>query len=498
MDADPVRIFVSYRHRDFKARFGLPNSRCGEIFGMITEDLNIGLDGCGFEIVRDVKFMSEGNPVAGEIEEALQASDCAIVFMTDSYLLSEYCRGEYQRLMEMGKPIHVLQMEDVSGCAGQHPDTDKILKHQSEHKFTAFWKTDPDTQISRPLGAPLPSKNEADLVEVFTLAQDAARGLRDRAAKIRLNRKMQAAITSAPVHGQAARGAGHVKVCFAAPTRDARELTDRLISRVSEHQYEIVRLDISGEAGGLADDLTAQMADCRFFVQMIGNFPGRPIGPERQAQILFQNAVARDVAAETDMEVIAWRDREVPVEELGEDFEAAMQEIQPHNATFDSFQTYVTKLLAEAATDADIQTERGEVEMPWVILDGDPSDKDLILKLRGFLSQEQANVRIMSQEGGPELMKALADAPLQNDGAIVIYGREKSSQKRANTHFEILTRNLMKTENRNLTRPAVGNNAAEDAFYPMGPHWDVLHLYDGFDEAQVRDYLKTVRENMSA
>ena len=491
-----IRIFVSYARRDFDPYFNTGQSRAGQIYQLIRRELDIGSSNSRFEVLRDKEnFINIGQDFADEIDEAIRSCDCAIVFMSRRYLKSDWCTREFLDLHGAGKTLHCIELEQPRGHADAHARAPDVLSVHDRNTYVPFWTRDELGEGDVLLGAPLPELDTRYQREIGQLCRKFAKAIETVAEKIELSEGRLAPPPEVPAR-ERLRGAEHVKVLLGEPCEDAEALTARLEECIGELGCEIARVDLSGEPETLADRCAAALAECDLYIQILGDLAGRKVGPDRVRQVLFQYELAR--AAGRPM--ICWRGKTTSEDELDDAMVEVLRQGGLHQGAYDSFQTYVVKQIEDLALSADRVEKRAERPEAYVILDGDESDKALIEDLYRFMVQEEAAVEVMPFTDGRAIQEMLADAAEESDGAIVIWGKEAASQRRARQHFRQLRKNMNMVEGDSLRlhRMALCNSADEDALLPGWKRADVLELYDGFDPEEVRAYLEKVRSHMTA
>lgn len=497
MPARKLKLFVSYAHADFQPLLDFDTTRASQIYELVRKSLKIGSERCRFETLRDEEnFLEPGELVVSEIEDALRQADCALVFLSSSYLESDWCCWEYLELVRLRRFIQVIELERPDPTEDLSPNARAVLEDKARRKHLPMWEQSKIGKDDIVYGSPLVRPDDPHVQKIMNMCSKLASALQSRALSVQM---AEGGLAEAHRRDTATReaSAGDIKVLFAAPTRDVQSHKNRLAERLLEAGYHICDADFDPDHHDPVGKFAQSLSGCSMVIQILGDMEGREITVTDESQVGFQYRLAND----TGVPVICWRGGSAPVEELSRSYRRDLANLPLEVTDFSGFQAYVLQLLEKAARSHRIETENPDRSKPNVFLDGDASDNALVISLRDFLAREQAAVTIVSYDDGKQIQQELEEAAEKNDAAVLIFGPERASQRRANTHFTHLIQHLEKGQDasqKRLRSMAIGNSAAPDAPHPAAEEVAVLRLYDTFDLDEVRGFLQYVRQRMEA
>ena len=512
MTISHARMFVSYARGDFEATLGGPG-RGAEMYQYLRQRLQIGDRRSLIQSLRDNEnVVMEGDDYRDNLEVSMRDCDFALVILSQYYVKSPSCLWELEMLLAEGKPLHVAELENVRAIPELSEGTLRMLAEQKRLDYTRFWRRDQMGEDDILYGHPsiaIDEKYRSDFVES---CDDLIKGLRNRARRVRLEAlekdtpatlcpRMDALERSEPVTSPAQKALEDtMRVFIAVPTTDVRREAERMANRLTKEGYVSVLPVLDDGYEKVEETLAAMMQGCALMIHFLGLMPGRRIGPQGETQVALQYRLAKEV----DLPVLACRRDDILFEELGEDYQQVLAGLEIHETDFARFQSYALGMLddmkreglARAEEDRRKQNRRsrGLVNAPLVMIDGDETDRAHVEALSDIIGGLDAYALPIGYLD--DIEESLKDAASRHDGAIIIFGQNPASRIRARRHFEKLLQDFACARNVRMQRMALGNDMGPNKSPPRGPGCDILTLYDGVKEEEVRDFVEKLRVRM--
>ena len=489
---DKISVFVSYSHADTRPRSIVDMSRLGVLMSDIKHDLGIHDGRSPFRILRDAEgTLTAGDDIDATVSAAIDAADVGLVFLSRGYCRSENCRFELQRLLEKGKRVILVELEEAWTTA-DYPEYDALRDRLSGDLRVMVWGT--HDGLSRRYGDPLPNVKYSEFMSEYL---EAERRIVD--ALYHARREIEAA------RGREAQAAGRpepagsapdapVNVVMAAPTSDVKAVADRLERAYVAAGVKVLRLDRT-EADRDPEAAKRCIALGDVFVQVLGAFPGR------RSEALGDRPVViaqHDIAVDAGIEVSAWVAADFDMAECGEEYAAFLGRVVTHRTSFEDFETYTLRLVKDRQSLRDASDRRSRVrnfaggDVPLVSIDAAEVDADLRDRIKDAL-EKHVYVDCIHYETE---METLHEAVQDNDAIVLVYGARPEGQKRAKARFRYFRR-LRRTvwdEQKQRMEIAFGDaSPAGGVPCPSGPDIHVIRVDDDVDPVSMTAFLESLR-----
>lgn len=367
-----------------------------------------------------------------------------------------------------------------------HPNTTIDNEHRREF-------VDACDELIKGLG------NRARRIRVSALDNESLPSPRDRSAGA-LTIGAESQPSEATLHPGEESVDDNLKIFIAAPTADVRRDALRMASRLSQEGYVSVLPVLEDTYENAEEVLSAMLQGCVLAIHFLGSVPGRRIGAKGETQVALQH----NLTQQAGIPVLACRRDDIAIEELDEAYQTILADFEIHETDFARFQSYTLGVLddmkrADQARAAEEKRKRdrrnqGLVSAPLVMIDGDESDREKINVLSDIIAGLDAYAMPVGYLD--DIEETLKDATRRHDGAVIIFGRDPASRVRALRHFERLLQDLACAQNVRMQRMALCNDMGPTRMPPKGPGCDILTLYDGVNEQEVRNFVEKLRVRM--
>jgi hypothetical protein len=479
-----IKIFVSYAHADFKPRPGFSQSRIGQIFMDIKYELNCESSRSPFKILRDAEgLLNTGDVIYEKLDEAMAECDAALFLLSENYVASEECGREFDRLFGLGKPLFLIEVEDIwsgvfANCLEKHRGAmRKILS-------TQFWCM-ADNKMRR-FGYPMPQSDVSFFKDRYFQALDSlASSIKDFASEHMTRERTGDAPTP--------RIAEKCKVFLACPTSDVKSEAQHLEKCLEADGHGVVAFDakLSLNPGETAEQAIERLArPCDIYVQLLGGVPGRRLGEApNSTAVPTQYRIAEGLG----LQMQVWRKPDIDTGDCDPDYAQFLETVTGHVTPFEEFEQYIRRKTDDvfaARQTAGKRSERidrqeGQARRPLMAIDVAESDNDLARKIAKAFGQF-VDVETLAFEID---RSGLEEAISVNDAVILGYGASKEGWNRANAHFKIIRKKMADAQAKRLEL-AVGDAAPPNAPpAPVGPNIPVITIGEEVDRPAMLRFL---------
>jgi hypothetical protein len=477
-----MKIFVSYAHDDFRPRPGFNQSRVGQILDDLRYDLKCDSSRARFKILRDAEnLLRAADPIHATLKRAMEQCDAAMLFLSESYLASEECLREFRFLLESGKPLFIVEVEDIWSC--------EFVKRLAEQQrklreilATQFWGVVDGRKVR--YGWPLPQADTADGRRSYQEALDRlTESIRARASEL-LERPSD----------EPGQKTSKCAVFLAYPTGDVKHEALRLQKTLEAEGHAVLAFDpkLDVPTGATPEEaIEGLVKRCDLFVQLLGGIPG---GALAEGAALRRVPGQYKIAEGLGVQIQTWRKPDFDIADCDPDYGQFLNGLTSHVAPFEEFEHYVTKKLADIFAARQLDNRRGEriekqassAQRPLMAIDVAKSDNELARKIASAFS-EFVDVETLAFDLD---RNELEDAISINDAVILCYGASDEGQKRANSHFKIIRKRRADVQAKRLEL-AVGDAAPPTAPpAPSGPDIPVIAVREEVDRSAMMRFLE--------
>lgn len=398
-------VFVSYAHIDNEPLSGAPQGWVSTFVRDVESVVRRKL----FDRPKDFDMwvdheLAGNRPFSADIQGAVGATATLLVIMSPAYLASDWCkrereafRSQIQDKVRAGTRLFVVELDRIDDRKRLPPEFGDLLPHR-------LWVEDGPARTPRTLGLPVPTPAEPEYYSrVNQLALEIAQELQR--------------LTQAGTQPAAAPAA--------APAVFLAETTDDLEPRREEVRRYLGQKGLRvlpasyyprDDAQAFEQAMTADLAQCKLFVQLLSGLAGRKPAAAPQGFPALQHALARHAA----LPILQWRSRELDL--------AAVEDADQREL-----------LLGESVRACGIEEfklaveEEARREPPPVkpkraadvllFLDTDAADRALAERIGKYLYEQGIGYSMALQSGSPEdLRKDLEDNLTECDGLMLVYG----------------------------------------------------------------------------
>jgi hypothetical protein len=462
-----IAIFVSYAHADLKAYPGYQVGRVQRILEEIKYQLGCHDSHSNFSILRDCEGLLRASyNIDKKIAQAIQDCDIGLVLMSRSYCNSEECGAELAKLLDRKKPLFIVETEPVwdadfeNRLRRYYPSIERTLRIQ-------FYGGEPENRVL--YGWPFPPLLEPSALRDYNnTVEEVVRGIQTRSNEIL--RERNAAI------GLPAETIGRHTVFLARSTADVRNDVQRLAAALGKAEYSTLSFDPNMHLapGGLASSVIKDAIEkCDVVVQLLGGVPGARFEGRSLVQLQY------DIAKESGKPHLVWRSPAFDPNESDPDYGSFLRSIQSHETSYEEFEQYAIKQVANAlrAAESDMRREErlgssAETDdiRPLVAIDVAEPDVEIANVVMKALQQFAGVTALPFDLDRVKLAEAISD----NDGIVLVYAETREGQVRVGAHFPI----IYKFQRRNRQFDiAIGNSSGPSALpYPRGPNVHVIKV----------------------
>jgi hypothetical protein len=477
-----IKIFISYSHADTKPRPGHVASRVGLMIEEVKYELARDSDRAPFKILIDEEIARVSQNFRKEIENAIVTCDMAIAFLSPSYCASPECAEEFARLIDLNKPLLIVDTEPVWFTAGQY---NLIARHREQIRdiiYVQFWEEGRNRSVIL-FGYPLPGPQSPTGDKYSESLQRLLHGVKKRTHDL-LTRD------EADEDSNARSG-----IFLACPTSDVKPYAARLATALEGDDHRVIVFDPDvalGENDSFSEVVAKHLAKCGTYVQLLGADQGRAMrGTDlRLVPAQYQTAL------KSGKPIYLWQSSDFDAAECDPNYRAFLKEIARscHIGTYLEFEKYLRKRL----NDVDVQRQSVErraqrsqqagskSSWPFVAIDAARSDRELAQKIADALAN-YANVSNLPYDLTPS---SFAKEVEHNNALVLAYGKSAEGQKRTRAHFQLIRRRTADMVFKDLEL-AVGNGAPPTALPPpRGPNVHVIRVADEVDSVAMSEFLK--------
>jgi hypothetical protein len=228
---------------------------------------------------------------------------------------------------------------------------------------------------------------------------------------------------------------------------------------------------------GLAKALDADLANCRLFVQLLGQWPGRRSEEAPRGYPWLQYERARDLK----IQILQWRSPELELGNIETSHRELLERETVQATSLTQFEQEILRCLKEKPQQQPVEHS--------VFIDHDRKDEQAALKIRDALSDVMDVSRPKASGGAETIRKDRRDKMLEAESLVFLYGDVKQSW----IDSEL---NAFKAIRHERTQPAHKQIVLEAPPTPKNPPsvvlkgMETLKADKGIDE-QVIDRLKT-------
>lgn len=396
-------IFVSYAHIDNEplsgAQQGWVSTFVRDVESVVRRKL--------FDRPRDFALwvdheLAGNRPFSADIAQSVKSTASLLVIMSPAYLASDWCRREreafrceVQHKQRAGSRVFVVELDHIDDRRRIPPEFGDLLPYR-------MWIEDGPARTPRTLGLPVPTANEPEYYSrVNQLALEIAQELQRLAE------------------------ADHPPAASPGPAVFLAEVTDDLEPRREELRRYLAQMGLRilptsfyprDSAQTFAQAMTADLGQCKVFVQLLSGVVGRRPNDSASAFPALQHTLA----LRSGLPIVQWRARDLAVDEVAD---AEQRELlQGASVRACGLEEFKTAVLAEARREPPPAKPRASTDL-LLFLDTDAVDRALAERVGKYLFAQGIGYSLALQEGSPEdIRKDLEDNLRECDGLMLVYG----------------------------------------------------------------------------
>lgn len=355
-----------------------------------------------------------GARLTPDIQRQLSDSAVIVIFLSRSYLNSEWCNAEMELFLDKeirdrkgpGSPVFVVELDRV---IPRPPALSDILS-------ISFWETDAQNENARRLGTPLPQETDRVYYNRHDdLARDIARELDRQIAEKRNPPPPPDGDHHAPVVPPAETG----PVVYLAEVRAALEEHRNEIKRtLDQYGYRVVpRVRLPGEQAEFEAAVRAELKEAVLFVQVLDAAPGSTMDDTEVRRARHQYDLACDPAHRVP--VMQWRSRAI---------DPAKVENPPHREMLEKaefidedpvgFRSEVLKRIEKLLAPPEVAPPDGDA--PEICIDAEPCDMAVVDGIAEMLEKRGLNVLRPSRSEEPEKVRKKRELNLTRCHGLVL------------------------------------------------------------------------------
>jgi hypothetical protein len=476
-----LKMFVSYAHADFVPRPGYKESRTGQILSDIKHELNCHASRSRFKILRDAEqLLSPSDSIHATLDAAMRDSAMALILLSENYCASEECAWEFSRLLELRKPLFLVEAEDVWSEFAHHLEPHRLQAR--EILAVQFWGIVEGRKSI--YGYPLPHSEESrhkqlyfDNLEVLTSS-----------IKTRANELLGRDPPPPPPPG------GKCTIFLACPTADVKPEAHRLQKAMEADGHSVHPFDpkVDVKEGANPEEVIAALVKARdVYVQLLGGVPGRKLSA--QSELPLVPAQFR-IASATGVQIHTWRQPDFDVSECDPAYAEFLNGLTSHVMPYEEFEQYLRRKVNDISATRNLNDQRTQriekqqsrERLPLMAIDVAKSDGELANKIAKAFGKH-VDVETLAFEID---RNALDEAVAVNDAVILGYGASEEGQKRAQSHFRIIRKKMADARAKQFEL-AVGDGAPATAPpCPRGPDVPIISVREEVDETAMREFLR--------
>jgi hypothetical protein len=487
-----LKIFVSYAHADFEPRPGYKESRVGQILSDVKHELNCHASRSRFKILRDAEELLEpSDAIHAKLDEAMRDCAMALILLSENYCASEECAWEFSRLLELRRPLFLVETEDVWSQFAHHLEPHRAQSR--EILAVAFWGTvEKGTANERKavFGYPLPHSEESQHKKpYFENMETLTTSIKKKANEL-LGRDIRPPAPAKPASGKCT-------VFLACPTADVKPEAHRLQKALEAEGHSVHQFDpkVDVRDGDDPEQVIAGLiAGSDMYVQLLGGVPGRKLSA--QSDLPLVPAQYR-IASGTEVQTQTWRQPDFDVGECDPAYAEFLNGLGSHVTPYEEFERYLKKRVnditeARSLTEQrmqKIEDQGGGEARPLMAIDVAKSDAELAKKIASAFGKHVDVSTLPFELTRSDLDEAVG----VHDAVILGYGASEDGQNRAQSHFSIIRRKMADSRAKQL-KLAVGDGAPPTAPpCPRGPDVPIIAVREEVDETAMMDFLRRLR-----
>jgi hypothetical protein len=484
-----IKIFVSYANADFKPYPGYQVARVGIILEEIKDQLGCHDVRSSFEILRDREGMIPSSYNIDErIDRGIEDCDIGLILMSVSYCNSEECGRELSKLLDRKKPLFIVETHSVWDANFEnrlrkfYPRIERTLRIQ-------FYGGQPEDRVL--YGSPLPQLVDVNARRDYDRAlQQVVSGIQARGNDILRARNA--------AKGLPAEQIGRHTVFLARSTADVRNEVQRLAAALGKERYSTLSFDPNlhvAPGAQTSSVIKDAMAKCDVVIQLLGGVPGAQI--EGKTLVSLQHAIGK----ESGKPHLVWRSPTFDPAECGPDYSDFLRSIQYHETSYEEFEQYAVKQVANAMRLPESDARRKGILdangitddiLPLVVIDVAEPDVEIAGVVAEALQQFAFVESLPFDLDRAKLDEAISD----NDGIVLVYAESREGQIRIGAHFPIIRKSQRLSRKFDI---AIGNGSGPSALpYPRGPNVHVIKVDRErmqVDPKSLNNFLDVIRAN---
>jgi TIR domain len=477
-----IKIFISYSHADLEHRPGYMESRVERIMDEAIYDLARDSPRSPFKILRDKRIAKPSENFRKNIAKAIVECDMAIAFLSPSYCASEECELEFRRLVDLKKPLFLVDTEPAWLTAFEHNRIAPYRKELRDIVFVQFWEKGKNEETVL-FGYPLPTPGIPTAAKYYQSLQRLVDGVKTTARQLLGN--------DASEEREDARST----IFLACPTSDVKPYAMQLATALEQDKHAVIIFDPElalGEKSSFSEVVGTQLAKCDAYIQLLGALQGRAVRDTDSRLVPAQY----QMAVKSGKPIYLWQSSGFDAADCEPNYGAFLKEIARscHIGTYLDFEKYLRKRLNDVDAQrqsVERRTQRSQqagtkLSWPFVAIDAARSDRELAQKITDALAS-YANVSNLPYD---LTNNSFAKEVEHNNALVLAYGKSAEGQKRTRAHFRLIRRHAADMVFKDLEL-AVGNGAPATALPPpRGPNVHVIRVADKVDSAAMFDFLK--------
>lgn len=483
-------VFISYAHVDDIPLEGYPPGWVTTLVRDLRTQLARRLGRADNHSVWMDYQLAGNDPIAPTILNDLRQSATLVVFLSQGYLSSPWCRREkdafldkIKNLSEQGSPVFVVEIERLV-----EEEWQAKVKNLADLKSYRFWREDRDSGRVRQLAYPRPLPEDRDY---YNLVEDLSHDLAEKLKGLANGSSVPAGdapAEPAAVQPRASVFLAHVTDDLESRRNEVRRYLEQHAFRVlPEHYY-------SNDPEPFRQEMSKDLEGCVLFVQLLGQWPGkRPPGAEKGFAHL-----QHQLAVEKGLPILQWHD---PKLDLDEEIDPDQRELL-ELATVMAAPMEELKARVVEEIERQIKPPQPEPDLPpdytLVFVNHGNEDCHLAEEVKQVVDKLKMWWSLPLREGRPaELRKDLERNLLESDAIVWLYGQVPEAWVREQLH------NYRKIFPQRAHPPRVlgicEGPPPEKGSLGMGlPGLQVINCRDGLNETRLAEFLQRARSGGSA
>jgi hypothetical protein len=465
--------FISYAHLDDEP---MPPAAAGwvtTLVGGLRKLVQRKVGSRDVDIWMDPR-LAGNEPLTGQLMEAVDGSAIILIVMSPSYAVSDWCRRERTRFLEVARNtvadgrVFVAHFDRVP-AATMPAELRDLLGYR-------FWETNENPDTTRQFGMPA---LRLDDTQYFQVLSDLGNELSVKIAKMATAASSPAPAKSSPIAPR--------PVFVAEVTEDLDAKRDELIRALAQAGAAVrpTRIFPRDSVAAFTDAARADLNGAALFVQLLSGVPGRR--PDDLPQGF--PALQCELATAAGVPVLQWRPRDLVCSEVAHEGQRALLEGETVQASgFEDFMQAVIGRLTAPPTPPPAARVSG-----FVFVSRDALDRKLGDDVGTELAKEGLDVSFPSANSSPEGARLDLEGNLRDcDGVVIVYGETSALWARQQV------RQARKILSQRDQAPAVfalldGPPAQKDGLDMLLPSLTTIECRAGFDATKLRPIVAQLR-----